>query len=645
MTDPFAPIPRSADAGADRREVASVSDCGALCDPQRLAALAETGLDVAPDPVMDALTERVRRRLGVPVALVSLVTPDQQMFPGMTGLPEPWASRRSTPLSHSFCQHVVASAAPLIIEDAREHPLVRTNLAVGELGVVAYAGMPLTDEAGNVLGSLCAIDTRPRRWAPEQIESLADLAQTCSTELRLRLARVDADRERRRRDQVDARLRRSIGHSETLAFASQAFAGTETVDDVRERIGETVRHGLSPAYVGLTVLDDEQRLQRLRDARFPSGDEQYDPWVHYGLDAPLPSASAVRTGRIVHYPDRAAFDTVHPAPVRLLHDKLGLQAVVAAPLPGPEGPIGAVVLGWEQPRPLDADDLVTVTTIAGYAGQALARAQHRQAEQQRVTATRQLLEALQRSLLSSPFEPDHLQLAVRYLPASRDTAIGGDWYDAFMLRDGALCLAIGDVAGHDRSAVVAMGQLRNLLRGIAYSAHDTPSAVLTELDGAITDLAVGTLATSVLARIEQPAQLAARGLRRMRWSNAGHPPPLLIDPDGRPRLLYTPPERLLGLGRSARRTDHALDLEPGATLLLYTDGLVERRDRDVDAGLAWLLDRAAEPAHSTLEELCDGLLAEVTERHDDIAVIAIRAHPEDRPRPPASGPEVLHPAD
>ncbi|MCE3556444.1 SpoIIE family protein phosphatase [Pseudonocardia sp. RS11V-5] len=608
---------------------------------------------------MDALTERVRHRLDVPVALVSLVTPDQQMFPGMAGLPEPWAARRSTPLSHSFCQHVVATAAPLVVEDAREHPLVRTNLAVTELGVLAYAGMPLSDEAGNVLGSLCAIDSRPRRWTNEELALLEDLARTCSIELRLRLARVDADRERRRRDAVDAALRRSVERTQTLLVASQAFASAETVEDVRDQIGDIVRTGLRPAYVGLSLLDEHEQMHRLHDDDFQSPDERTDEhaeradlWLRYDLTAPLPSAVAARTGRVVAFPDRAAFDAAHPAALRRLHARLGLQAIAAAPLPGPEGPIGAMVLGWEHPRQLEHADLVALTTIAGYAGQALLRAQHRQAEQRRVTATRELLETLQHSLLTAPFEPDHLELAVRYLPASCDAAIGGDWYDAFMLRDGALCVAIGDVAGHDREAVAAMGQLRSLLRGIAYSARDTPAVVLAELDSAVTDLAVGTLATAVFARIEQPRRLAARGVRRVRWSNAGHLPPLLIDPAGRARLLHTQPELLLGVrsrgsahpDRSAR-SDHTHELEPGSTLLLFTDGLVERRDSDLDAGLAWLVDRAVQLAGAPLEELCDELLAEVPERVDDIAMLALRTHPEDRPRPPSAGPEVRQPAD
>jgi len=195
--------------------------CSDLTDPARLQALADAGLSAEADPDMDLFAERVRRWLGVPTALVTLVRPDEQVFPGSVGLPEPVASRRRTPLSHSFCQHVVITARPLIVEDARRHELVAGNGAIRDLGVVAYAGFPLTDGAGNVLGSLCAIDHVPRRWDPVHLSALEDLARMCSVALRLRLATVDADRERRRRDELDVRLREQLRHRTTVTSTLQ----------------------------------------------------------------------------------------------------------------------------------------------------------------------------------------------------------------------------------------------------------------------------------------------------------------------------------------------------------------------------------------------------------------------------------------
>lgn len=209
--------PRSAVPGPASTAVS----CLDLADPARLRSLAEAGLSAEPDPDMDLFAGRVRRWLRVPVALVSLVHPEEQIFPGASGLPEPAAWERRTPLTHSFCQHVVLSAKPLIVEDAREHELVADNAAIRDLGVIAYAGFPLTDGAGNVLGSLCAIDTVPRRWDPAQLDALEDLARMCSVALRLRLATVDADRERRRRDELDARLRQELQHRTTATHILQ----------------------------------------------------------------------------------------------------------------------------------------------------------------------------------------------------------------------------------------------------------------------------------------------------------------------------------------------------------------------------------------------------------------------------------------
>jgi GAF domain-containing protein len=116
---------------------------------------------------------------------VSLVDADRQFFKSCFGLPEPWASERETPLSYSFCQHAVASREPLIVEDAREHDVLRENLAVREMGLVAYAGIPLMAPGGSALGTLCVLDSEPREWSSRQVELLKDLAANVVTEITL----------------------------------------------------------------------------------------------------------------------------------------------------------------------------------------------------------------------------------------------------------------------------------------------------------------------------------------------------------------------------------------------------------------------------------------------------------------------------
>jgi len=150
----------------------------ALSSPDRLAAIRETGLvDSPPAQSFDELTRLATSLLGTPVALVSIVTKDKQFFKSQVGLSDPWAKCRQTPLSHSFCQWVVSSRDELIISDARQHEGLIPNLALRDLGVVAYAGVPLSNSGGQVLGSFCAIDSKPHPWTADDLATLRDLSK------------------------------------------------------------------------------------------------------------------------------------------------------------------------------------------------------------------------------------------------------------------------------------------------------------------------------------------------------------------------------------------------------------------------------------------------------------------------------------
>jgi GAF domain-containing protein len=138
-----------------------------LDDAARLAALGRTGLaDVSSDPVLDRLTRLAARVVGAPVSLVSLVDASRQHFASQVGLGSPWVETAGTPLTHSFCQHVVTTGQELVVTDAKADPRVQDNLAIPDLGVQAYAGFPLVDDDGNVLGSFCVIDDAPGSGPP-----------------------------------------------------------------------------------------------------------------------------------------------------------------------------------------------------------------------------------------------------------------------------------------------------------------------------------------------------------------------------------------------------------------------------------------------------------------------------------------------
>jgi GAF domain-containing protein len=176
----------------------SSADSRVILNPDRLKALNERVLlDTPAEEAFDRMTRLASYILKVPVSLVSLVDSDRQFFKSAVGLPEPWASQRETPLSHSFCQHVVVTNSPLVIEDAREHPLVYDNLAIPDLNVIGYLGIPLTTAQGEGLGSFCAIDSTPRQWTEREIYIMQELATSVMTEIELRreiMVREDAQK-------------------------------------------------------------------------------------------------------------------------------------------------------------------------------------------------------------------------------------------------------------------------------------------------------------------------------------------------------------------------------------------------------------------------------------------------------------------
>jgi serine phosphatase RsbU (regulator of sigma subunit) len=210
----------------------------------------------------------------------------------------------------------------------------------------------------------------------------------------------------------------------------------------------------------------------------------------------------------------------------------------------------------------------------------------------------------------------------------------GDWYDAFLEPGGATVLAIGDVVGHDTRAAAAMGQLRGLLRGISYSSGAPPAEVLTQVDRAVRGLGLDTMATALVARLEQEDDDPRADRTLLRWSSAGHPPPVLLRPDGGVQVLGEDlPDLLLGVDPSAPRRDRVAVVPAGSTVLLHTDGLVERRDRDLDAGTAELVAVLAEYAALPLADLCDRVLERLflPDAEDDVALLAVRLIPRAMP--------------
>jgi serine phosphatase RsbU (regulator of sigma subunit) len=235
----------------------------------------------------------------------------------------------------------------------------------------------------------------------------------------------------------------------------------------------------------------------------------------------------------------------------------------------------------------------------------------------------EIAEALQRGLL-----PDRLptlegvSLAARYQPGGASTQVGGDWYDALPIDGGAVALAVGDVAGRGPKAAAVMGQLRTAMRAYALQGM-APAAVMESLDRLLQGLSESYLATSVFAILD-----AKTG--SLRFSNAGHPPPLLLRPDGGAEFLEGALAHPLGVVPDASYVERGVTLEPGSVLVLYTDGLVEERSAVLDDGLAQLRSVVEATSRTTagerLDDLCQHVLHGMTafERTDDIALLVAR---------------------
>ena len=257
-------------------------DRASLDDPGRLARLDQIRFGGSHDDraaeSLDRLTRLASRLLGAPVALVSLVDDLQQTFASQIGLAEPWSARGGTPLSHSFCQHVVTSGEALIVADAREHPLVRDNAAVHDLGVIAYAGMPLVVGRERV-GSFCVIDSSPRAWADEELSVLRDLAGVVTTELELRWAIAERERAHEQMRSSERRFRALVeGMAEGVVLqdgdgaviasnpAAERILGL-TADQIADRASRDPRWGAVREDGTPFEDDDHPALETLRTGR------------------------------------------------------------------------------------------------------------------------------------------------------------------------------------------------------------------------------------------------------------------------------------------------------------------------------------------------------------------------------------------
>ena len=399
-------------------------------------------------------------------------------------------------------------------------------------------------------------------------------------------------------DEVVARLEDVQRLTESaLAYLNLEELLTELLD----RVTEILR--VDTAAI-LLVEDDGRTLA----ARAAKGLEEE---VERGFRLPIGRGfagriAATRQPVVIHDLDRSPVEVVNP----LLREK-GIRSLLGIPLVVEGGLIGVLHVGSLTPREFRDRDTDLLQLVGDRVALAIERS--RLAVQHRIART------LQRSLLprALPRRPG-LRLAARYLPATRESVVGGDFYDMIELGPRLLGLAIGDVAGHGMAAATFMGQLRSALRAYAFDVQD-PGEVLTKL-GRFADRERSPMATMVYATLNLETW-------QLEFARAGHPYPLLIGSDGSSSYLTRVNGPPLGAGIRGAYESSRIRLEPGATLLLYTDGLIERRGERLSQGEAALAEAAAS-APDNPELACGAIIAKLTEGDeiaDDVAMLVVQS--------------------
>jgi serine phosphatase RsbU (regulator of sigma subunit) len=399
-----------------------------------------------------------------------------------------------------------------------------------------------------------------------------------------------------------SRLTKEQNAVESLQRVTEAALAYLDLDDLLSELLDRTTEILEADTAAILLLEEDRGVLVARAAK---GLEEE---VERGFSLPVGAGFA---GHIAATRQPTVIEDIDNSPIEIVNPVLrerGVRSLLGVPLIVERRLVGVLHVGTLEQRGFDADDIHLLRTVADRA--ALAIENGRLAEQRRAARH------LQRRLLPQALpEIRELDLAARYLPASSEAGVGGDWYDVIALADGRVGLAIGDVVGKGAEAAAYMGELRSALRAYALEGLG-PGAALTKL-GRFVDMQRGQLATLVYAIVDP-------GNSRVRIARAGHPYPLLVHPERGATYLTSAGGSPLGVG-DVHFTEQDSTLEAGSTLLLYTDGLLERRGSRTDPESA--LAETAHASHRDVETLCDNVIRRFVREQpskDDVALLATR---------------------
>jgi GAF domain-containing protein/anti-sigma regulatory factor (Ser/Thr protein kinase) len=560
---------------------------------RHLSAITEAALaHLEFDRLLDELLRRVRDILGVDTVAVLLLDRDAQELVARAakGLEEEVEQGVRIPLGRGFAGRIAAERRAIFLPKV-DHTTVLNPILLDK-GIRSLLGVPLVVE-GDVVGVLHVGSLTPRRFSDDD----AELLQLAGD--RIALAIDHARLYEAERDARAAAERRAHEIAQLQAITDVALGQLSLDEEVLGAMLERVRDVLEVDTAAILLLSPEgDELV----ARAASGIEQH---VEHGVRIPVGRGFAGRIAELrepVVVSDVDGSDVLNP----LLRER-GIRTLVGVPLMADQRVIGVLHVGSLEPRDFSEVEIDLLERAADRVALAVDRArQHTVAE------------LLQRSLLPARLpEIPSLRMAARYLPAADDTHVGGDWYDVVPLPRGRVGIAIGDVVSHGVRAAAVMGQVRTALRAYALEG-DGPGPVLDRLDRLVRGLdqrEMATVAYLVLDPADGTLELAL----------AGHPPPLAVSPSGEARFIDAVRSRPIGVVAARRYEEATARLERGEILLLYTDGLFERRGQSIEEGLRRLRQAAEDAAGLGPDGLCDRLVgvAEAEAVADDVAMLAI----------------------
>ena len=484
----------------------------------------------------------------------------------------------------------IASSEP-VWALSRDEMSSYTGLA--EKRSAAWATIPLVTSRG-ARGALHLSFRTPRRLTGAEREWLLTMVAQCGQALE--------------RSDLYEGERRSRLRAERLQGMTTLLSNALSTSDVATVVADEVAAAVEATAVAVAAVHDGHVTATLAS----SGDgNELEPLLETA-DVDGPAATAIRERRSRAYASGPELVDAFP---RAALGNASAGPILVVPLVSARRANGLLVAGWNEPRRLTDDERSLVEALAGQAAQALDRASRFESEQT-------IAETLQRSVLPTSLpRVEGVQLAARYLPGSAQLDVGGDWFDALQLPDGKLGLVVGDVVGKGVQAAATMAQLRNATRAFSVE-RLKPASVLARLNRLADEVLDTSFATLAYLWLDPETRMC-------RLASAGHPPPLVSTPDGRVEFLEAVRGLPLGTGIRARYRQETVELPAGSVLLLYTDGLVERRGRSIDEGLD-VLRAAVVDAPKDPDRLLEHILGQVVgsgERGDDIALLAARVLP------------------